>query len=63
MTKPIEAWAYFDTDGRVLADSTFDSENMAWRVALGWPTRGEVEYAKSQGARVVRVRIEEIENA
>ena len=56
----IEAWAYIDETGWALADSTFTDESDAWRVALGWPTVGEVKAAKARGARVVRVRIEEV---
>jgi hypothetical protein len=53
-------WAYFDEAGRVLADSTFADEAEAWRVALGWPTGGEVMEAKARGCRVVRVMVEEV---
>lgn len=55
----IEAWAYIDGEGWALADSTFVDAADAWRVALGWPTVGEVERAKGRGARVVRVEIRE----
>lgn len=54
-----EAWAYFG-ENRILIDTTLTTEADMWRVALGWPTRGEVEHAKSCGCRVVRVRIEEV---
>jgi hypothetical protein len=61
MSEPIEAWAFIDADGKALADSTFETAETAWRVGLGWPTRGEVEHAKAQGCRVVRVQIRIIE--
>lgn len=56
----VEAWAYIDADKRILIDTTVDDPDVMWRIALGWPTRGEVEYAKANGCRVVRVRIEEV---
>ena len=56
----IEAWAYIDADKRILIDTTLTTEADMWRIALGWPTRGEVERAKACGCRVVRVRIEEV---
>jgi hypothetical protein len=51
-----EMWAWTEPDGRVVADSDL-TEATAWRVGLGWPTRGEVKRAKSRGWRVVRVRV------
>jgi len=63
MTEPIESWAYIDAqDGWALADTTFESADVAWRVALGWPTKCEVEHAKARGCRVVRVQIRIIED-
>lgn len=52
--RPTEVWAYIDEQGRILADSTFTAEDDAWRVALGWPTVGEVNAAKARGCRVAR---------
>lgn len=35
------------------------TEESAWRVALGWPSRSEIENAKRAGARAFPVRITE----
>jgi hypothetical protein len=49
--------AVFFPDGRILADSTFKTEDDALRIALGWPTKGEVRHAMQRGLRVERVEI------
>ena len=61
MTQQWECWAYVSPHGKVLADLDFNFEHDAWYVALGWPDNEEIQAAKQRGARVIRVRIEEIE--
>jgi len=34
-------------------------EKMAWTIALGWPTEGEVAEARMRGARAFRCRVVE----
>jgi len=53
----MKVWAYFGADGRVCADSQFQSEDDAWRVMLGWPSRGEVRAAQERGDRVTQIEI------
>lgn len=48
-------YCYIGADGRVCADNHFANEDDAWRVMLGWPTRGEVKAAKARGDKVVLV--------
>jgi hypothetical protein len=62
MTKPIEAWAYFEPGGRIIVEPDCRDENEIWRWAAGVRTPTGIEKAKAIGARVVRVRIEEIES-
>jgi len=59
----LECWAYISPTGNVIADSTFESEAVAWRIGLGWPDEEEIQRAKKRGARVVRVKITEVANA
>ena len=54
----VEAWAIVWPNGKVLVDTTFDSEAMAWQVALGWPDDEEIAHAKSNGVKAMRVRID-----
>lgn len=53
----MKVWCYFGADGRVCADSGFKDEDEAWRVMLGWPTRGEVRRAQRRGDRVEEIEI------
>lgn len=50
-------WCYFGADGRVCADSDFRTADDAWRIMLGWPTRGEVRAAQERGDSVKLVDI------
>jgi hypothetical protein len=55
----VKVWCYFGADGRICADSHFQSADDTWRVMLGWPTRGEVAAAKERGDHVVQIDIPE----
>lgn len=59
----VEAWAFVGEDGRLLVDSRFESEEDTWRIALGWPTHGEVKAARLRGCRVERVKVRIVEPA
>lgn len=61
MTQQWECWAYVSPKGRLITD-TRDTEAQAWCFGLGYPGEAEIQAAKQRGARVIRVRIEEIEN-
>lgn len=50
-------WCYFGADGRICADSMFQSEDDCWRVMLGWPTLGEVLHARQRGDQVRQIEI------
>jgi len=52
-----QAWAVIWPDGRMLADTSFNDEQHAWQVCLGWPDADEIEAAKRRGARAVRVTV------
>lgn len=56
-----ECFAYISADGLVLTDSDFDTPEVAWQVGLGWPAQDEIEAAKKRGAKVVKVRIVQVE--
>lgn len=56
--EPIEAWAILFPDNHILVDSNFVTEEMAWRVALGWPDNYEIERAKKNGHRAMRLKID-----
>lgn len=56
----LQSWAFIDERGRILADTTFESADDAWRIALGWPTISEIDEAKARGCRVARVTISEV---
>lgn len=51
-------WA-IDRPGLPLYVQYGGDEAQAWRVALGWPTAGEVTHAQATGARAFPVRIME----
>lgn len=55
-----EAWCIVRNDGSLLADSTFATEDHAWKITLGWPSPDEIESAKKEGYRAVKVRITEV---
>lgn len=53
-------WAVVLPSGQVVVDvNPGASEDDLWRIALGWPTRGEVRQAKEQGGRAIPCRIVE----
>lgn len=52
-----EVWAVIFPDGRIVADSSFQDEEHALRVVLGWPTRGEVKWFKERGGRAVLIKV------
>lgn len=50
-------WCVVDPNGKVEISSNWVTEDDAWRIRLGWPTRGEVREAKLNGWRCIRVAI------
>lgn len=54
----IKAWAVVFPDNRIIADSGFKDEDHAWTVALGWPDAEEIERAKKNGHRAMRLTID-----
>lgn len=53
----MRVWCYFGASGRICADSDFKTEDEAWRVMLGWPTRREVKAAQDRGDKVKLIAI------
>lgn len=53
-----EIWAVVFSDGRIIAESDFENEEEAWRIALGWPDQDEIDEAKKRGAFCVKARLE-----
>ena len=54
-------WAVKLADGRVIVEIGHDvTEHQIWRIALGWPTVGEVKWEKQRGGRAFRCKIVEI---
>ena len=51
------AWCVVDPYGKVEISSDWKTESDAWRIRLGWPTRGEVQAAKADGWKCIRVSI------
>ena len=62
MTQQWECWAYVDGDGLLQADTYYQdcNEKAVW-LAFGCPSDFIIQAAQQRGARVIRVRIEEIE--
>lgn len=55
-------WAV-ERPGLALYVQAGGDEATAWQVALGWPDDNEIESAKANGARAIRVVIKEIVQA
>jgi hypothetical protein len=53
MSEPI--WAIIFPDGKIVAGSDFKDEAHAWQMVLGWPDEEEIERAKQEGYKAVRV--------
>lgn len=59
-----KGWAILKPDGRLYVDANPGAtEEDTWRVALGYPTRGEVREAQAAGLRAVRVLVVECEES
>lgn len=50
-------WAVIFPDGRVVTGSDCNSEEAAWRIALGCPGDLEIEDAKQSGVRAVKATL------
>ena len=57
-----EAWAFIDASKRIMVHPFAASESEVWTWALVRATQGSIERAKEVGCRVVRVRIEILED-
>jgi hypothetical protein len=54
-------WAVQRRDGSLVVEIGPDAtEWQTWRIALGWPTRGEVRWEKEKGGRSFRCKLVEI---
>jgi hypothetical protein len=58
---PKDAVAFVEWSGRVVIDTLLDEPEHVIDNAMGWPDPEEVIQAYRDGARVVRVRIELVE--
>ncbi len=52
-----DMWAVVFPDGRIVTGSDIQSEDDAWRIALGWPGSEEIQDAKWRGAFAVKARL------
>lgn len=59
MTQQWECWAYVSEDGKIVSYAGFEEEDV-WAIVCGTDDELEIQVAKQRGARVIRVRIEEI---
>jgi hypothetical protein len=55
--KTLRAWAIIDPEGHIHVDSTLETEERAWEVALGWPSQEEIEGRKKEGWKAVIVTV------
>lgn len=53
----LEMWAVVFPDGRIVTGSDLETEEDAWRVALGWPTPAEIFHAKETGVIAVKAKL------
>lgn len=53
----MKLWCYFGADGRICADSDFQSAEDTWRTMLGWPTGVEISEAKALGDWVKQIEM------
>lgn len=58
-----EVWAVVDPCGRIEASSDWATPEHAWRVVLGWPTKGYVRDKQAQGWRCIRVQVTAVDEA
>ena len=58
----MESLAFVSPDGSMDVDTELTTEEQIWSVFLGFPDEGEIQEAKRKGYRVVRVRIEVLED-
>jgi hypothetical protein len=52
-----KAWAIIRPNGTIDVSSHWETEDDAWRIILGWPTRGEVRERKEQGWKAREVTV------
>ena len=48
-TRRYLVWSVISPTGEIKVDSHSQSEDDAWRIALGWPDAEEIERAKKEG--------------
>lgn len=51
------AWAVEKPDGAIIAETDFKTEERAWEVCLGWPSKEDIDYAKRHGYKAYRVTL------
>ncbi len=52
-----DMWAVVFPHGHIVTGSDLTTEADAWRIALGWPGREEIEDAMKRGAFAVKARL------
>jgi hypothetical protein len=52
-----DMWAVVFPDGHIVTGSDLNTEDDAWRIALGWPGPEEIEDAIKRGAFAVKARL------
>lgn len=50
-------WAVVFPDGHIVTGSDLQTEEDAWRIALGWPSLEEIDEAIKRGAFAVKSRL------
>jgi len=52
-----DMWAVVFPDGRIVTGSDLETEDDAWRIALGWPAPDDILAAKHNGVIAVKARL------
>ena len=52
-----DMWAVIFPDGHIVTGSDLQTEEDAWKIALGWPGPSEIEHEKAKGAFAQKVRL------
>jgi hypothetical protein len=52
-----DMWAVIFQDGHIVTGSDLQTEEDAWKIALGWPGPSEIEHEKAKGAFAQKVRL------
>jgi hypothetical protein len=55
--RTLQAWAIIDPEGQVHIDSSLETEERNWEVALGWPPQEEIDGRKKEGWKAVKVTV------